>query len=239
MPICTVHAPGTSRATSACAAAIRSPSGPPRCAMTVVPFRATPSAASGTPSSATTTLATRTRRRRRQGVGQRRGGQVGRLPRGGGRAQPGLDPARHRRLRQHDQHAFHTSIIGTDPRRRQWSAPYRLMTSAEVRGSTIAGVKSQISRKRCFPPMRSRQGEHGPDACMVDDRLGVDGSRPDPRRRPCRGVTAPARRRGDRARTNCGLNGRGMPDITDGYDERQKPPARYTLRGLTGPRSRT
>jgi hypothetical protein len=53
---------------------------------------------------------------RHQGVGQRGSGQVGRLPRGCGRTQAGLDPARHRRLRQHDQYAFHTSIIGTDPR---------------------------------------------------------------------------------------------------------------------------
>jgi hypothetical protein len=53
---------------------------------------------------------------RHQGVGQCGSGQVGRLPRGCGRTQAGLDPARHRRLRQHDQYAFHTSIIGTDPR---------------------------------------------------------------------------------------------------------------------------
>ncbi len=67
------------------------------------------------PASATTTCARGRSPGRGEGVQQRSGREVGRLLRRGGRAQPGLHPARHRRLRQHEDGGSGSVIAAAPP----------------------------------------------------------------------------------------------------------------------------
>ena len=93
-------------------------------------------------------------------------------------------PARHRRLRQHDQYAFHTSIIGTDPRASaRRSATVRCCWTRTSSSSTDPCGPSSDATPTSRPP-----GCHGERITVLGNRPGLDSG--DPR---CRARPAPVR----------------------------------------------